>query len=85
MIPTSAFTTTFTVTSCPVFDINCRTGVVTTRTVRPAEATAEPTSTSSPSSGDGDGGGDEDAGVRLLPFTWVLVVLGTLAMVVNIV
>ncbi|KAL6871336.1 aspartic peptidase domain-containing protein [Trichoderma novae-zelandiae] len=88
IFPTSAFTTTFTVTSCPVFDINCRTGVVTTRTIQPAEATAEATSTGSPSgsgSGDGDGGGDEDAGTRLLPFTWVLVVLGAVAMVVNIV
>ncbi|KAL7947822.1 aspartic peptidase domain-containing protein [Trichoderma barbatum] len=84
--PTTAYTTTFTVTSCPVFDAGCRTGMITTQTIQPAEATAEPSSTGSPSGdGNGDGDGDEDAGARPEALTWVFGVLGALAMIVNIV
>ncbi|RFU81125.1 secreted aspartic ase [Trichoderma arundinaceum] len=91
--PTAAFTTVFTVTSCPPFDVGCRTGVVTTETIQPAEATSEPTSTGTAGgsggngggSGNGNGdGGDEDAGARPQALTWVFVALGALAMVINI-
>jgi hypothetical protein len=91
--PTAAITTVFTVTSCPVFDIGCKTGVITTETIQPAEATGGPSATSTgggsgsgsgSGSGNGDGGGDEDAGVRPQALTWVFVVLGALAMVINI-
>lgn len=81
--PTGTTTTVYTVTSCPVFDIGCKTGVVTTQTIGQAEATAEPSATST-GGGSGSGGGDEDGGVRPQALTWVFVVLGTLALVVNI-
>ncbi|KAL7790799.1 aspartic peptidase domain-containing protein [Trichoderma ceciliae] len=87
--PTAVFTTTFTVTSCPVFDVGCQTGVITTETITPAEATAGPSATSTGTgggsgNGNGDGGGDEDSGVRPQALTWVFVALGALAMVVNL-
>ncbi|KAH6607266.1 hypothetical protein Trco_003579, partial [Trichoderma cornu-damae] len=93
--PTAAFTTVFTVTSCPAFDAGCQTGVVTTETVQPARATASPSSTSASGasgggsgsgsgSGGGSGGGDEDAGARPRALTWMFVALGALAMVINI-
>lgn len=81
--PTGTITTVFTVTSCPVFDIGCKTGVVTTQTIGQAEATAEPSATST-GGGSSSGGGDEDGSVRPQALTWVFVVLGTLALVVNI-
>ncbi|KAK1252504.1 hypothetical protein MKX08_003691 [Trichoderma sp. CBMAI-0020] len=81
--PTGTTTTVFTVTSCPVFDIGCKTGVVTTQTIGQAEATASPSATST-GGGSGSGGGDEDGGVRPQALTWVLVVLGTLTLVINI-
>ncbi|KAL7804595.1 aspartic peptidase domain-containing protein [Trichoderma afarasin] len=84
-IPATAVTTVFTVTSCPVFDVGCRTGMITTQTIQGAEATTQPSATSTPSSGGNGDGGDEDAGVRPPALTWVFVVLGALAMIFNIV
>jgi hypothetical protein len=74
------------VTSCPVFDIGCKTGVVTTQTIGQAEATASSPSPSATGTGggSGSGGGDEDGGVRPQALTWVFVVLATLALVINI-
>ncbi|KAL7967292.1 aspartic peptidase domain-containing protein [Trichoderma sp. SZMC 28014] len=83
--PTGTTTTVFTVTSCPVFDIGCKTGVVTTQTIGQAEATASPSpSATGTGSGSGSGGGDEDGGVRPQALTWLLVVLGAFALVINI-
>ncbi|KAL7917962.1 aspartic peptidase domain-containing protein [Trichoderma austrokoningii] len=82
--PTGTTTTVFTVTSCPVFDIGCKTGVVTTQTIGQAEATAASPSATSTGGGSGSGGGDEDGGVRPQALTWVFVLLGTLALVINI-
>ncbi|UKZ74200.1 hypothetical protein TrVFT333_001859 [Trichoderma virens FT-333] len=84
-IPTAAVTTVFTVTSCPVFDIGCRTGMITTQTIQPAEATTQPSATSTPSGSGNGNGGDEDAGVRPDAVTWVFSVFGALAMVFNII
>ncbi|KAL7938353.1 aspartic peptidase domain-containing protein [Trichoderma chlorosporum] len=84
-IPTTAMTTVFTVTSCPVFDSGCRTGQVTTQTIQPADATSQPSATSTPSGSGNGNGGDDDAAVRPPALTWVLVALGATAMIFNIV
>lgn len=79
ILPTKAYTTTYTITTCPLFDLDCKTGVVTTKTIEPAQATVTVTGTAG-----GDGGGDDDsAGIRPSAFTWVLVLFGVLTMVFN--
>ncbi|KAJ6444054.1 secreted aspartic proteinase [Purpureocillium lavendulum] len=76
-LPTSAYTTVYTVTSCPAFDLSCSTGAVTTKTV---EAAATATGGGS----GGDGGDGDSAGVRPEAMTSILVVLGALTMLCNI-
>ncbi|KAF7561176.1 hypothetical protein G7046_g2993 [Stylonectria norvegica] len=80
-LPTKAYTTTYTVTSCLLFDLSCKTGVVTTQTVGPAKGTVTVTAgaagatSSSASSGDDD----DSAGVRQASMSWALVAIGAFA------
>jgi len=75
-LPTSAYTTVYTITSCPGFDRSCSTGAVTTQTVE-----AAPTATGD---GSGSGGNGDSAGVRTEALSGVLVVFGALAMFCNV-
>lgn len=75
-LPTQAFTTTFTVTSCPVIDLECETGVVVTETI----AAVRPTVTVTSPGGGNSNDGDDDAGVRPDALTSLLVVAGLVTM-----
>lgn len=79
-LPTSAYTTTYTITSCPLFDLGCQTGVVTTQTVGPAAATV--TVTGSPNS-DGDGD-DDNAASQSVPMGLMFAVAGAFALGANL-
>ncbi|KAK0390791.1 hypothetical protein NLU13_0294 [Sarocladium strictum] len=77
-LPTQAFTTTYTVTSCPPIDQDCETGVVVTETFN---AAGRPTVTVTMPPGGGDSGSDEDdAGVRPDAMTALLLVAGLVTM-----
>ncbi|KAK2929552.1 Aspartic peptidase A1 family [Fusarium oxysporum f. sp. vasinfectum] len=76
--PTSAYTTTYTITSCPDFERDCATGVVTTQTF-----SGRPTVTVT--AGAGSGGGDDDnAAWQPTPLSWVFAVIGGFALGVNL-
>lgn len=70
-VATKAYTTVYTITSCPRIDLTCATGVVTTQTIQAA------------ATGIG-GGGDDSAAVRTTAISSLLVVLGALGMAYNI-
>ncbi|KAH6874872.1 aspartic peptidase domain-containing protein [Thelonectria olida] len=71
-LPNGAYTTTYTITSCPEFEMNCKTGVVTTQTFG-ARATVTVTAGSDSSNGDDD----DDSGASLArPMSWLFVVIG---------
>lgn len=70
--PTKAYTTVYTITSCPAIDPSCQTGVVTTRTIQAA------------ATGGGSGGDGDSAGVRANSVSGVLAVLGALVTVYNV-
>lgn len=76
-VPTSAYTTVYTITSCPAFDSRCQTGRVTTQTFLPAEATGG-------SSTGGDGDDKDDAAARPAALTLLFVSLGAFAMFFNL-
>ncbi|CAM1502210.1 Fc.00g041940.m01.CDS01 [Cosmosporella sp. VM-42] len=82
-LQTSAYTTTFTVTSCPLFELDCKTGVVTTQTVGPAGSTV--TVTAGASGSTGSSSDDDNAAVQPLALSWVFVVLGAFAVGYNLV
>lgn len=79
--PTGAYTTTYTVTSCPDFVArDCVTGVVTTQTF-----SERPTVTVTSGAG-GDGDGDDDnAAWQPTPLGWVFAVVGGFALGLNLV
>ncbi|KND92583.1 putative 4-coumarate--CoA ligase 1 [Tolypocladium ophioglossoides CBS 100239] len=79
--PTRAYTTVYTITSCPSFDSACQTGVVTTQTVQPAPST---TSAAAPAPAASTGKGKDSAGVRPAALTGALVVFGALAALRNV-
>lgn len=79
-LPTTAYTTTYTITSCPVIDQQCRTGVVTTQTLSGSQAQA----TDDDSDGSGNSGDDEDAGGRAEVMSGMVIVFGVLAGAYNI-
>jgi len=79
-LPTEAFTTTYTVTSCPPIDQDCETGVVVTETINAVRPTVTVTM---PPGGNSDDD-DEDAGVRPDAMTALLVVAGLVTMGWNI-
>jgi len=93
-LPTAAYTTTFTVSTCLPFDRDCEVGALTTETIDPAGApTTEPTSGSGASDSNDDGNDDgnkdddedeEDAGSRPRVWSSVLVVCGIMAGVMNL-
>lgn len=76
--PTSAYTTTYTITSCPGFDRDCQTGVVTTQTISASEAT----STSDDGGSDDD---DEDAAARAPVVGWMIGLFGGGAVMYNMI
>jgi hypothetical protein len=80
--PTVAYTTTYTITSCPDFERECVTGVVTTQTF-----SERPTVTvTAGAGGDGDGDGDDDnAAWQPTPLGWVFAVVGSFALGLNLV
>ncbi|KEY68143.1 hypothetical protein S7711_08332 [Stachybotrys chartarum IBT 7711] len=83
---TEAYTTTYTITSCPSFERGCETGLVTTQTIEAVttEPTAEPTETSS-GGGDGDEGGDGDsAGAHMEVGRLLAAGFGGLAAIYNV-
>lgn len=85
---TEAYTTTYTITSCPSFERGCETGVVTTQTIEAVttEPTAEPTETSSGGDdGVGDEGGDGDsAGAHMEVGRLLAAGFGGLAAIYNV-
>ncbi|KAM4064979.1 eukaryotic aspartyl protease [Hirsutella rhossiliensis] len=66
--PTEAYTTVYTVTSCPTIDPSCKTGAVVTQTIKPGP------------SGIGSGGGDDNAGTRAGAARWLPVVMAALSL-----
>ncbi|KAF5674956.1 aspartic-type signal peptidase [Fusarium heterosporum] len=78
--PNSAYTTTYTITSCPDFDRDCATGVVTTQTF-----SARPTVTvTAGAGGDGGDGDDDNAAWQPTPLGWVFAVVGGFAFGLNL-
>jgi hypothetical protein len=71
-VHTTAYTTVYTITSCPPIDQACQTGVVTTQTI---QATA---------AGTGSGGDSDNAGAHNHAMSALLVVFGALAMSYNV-
>ncbi|KAK5998859.1 Candidapepsin-1 [Cladobotryum mycophilum] len=84
--PTAAYTTAYTVTSCPSFDLSCQTGLVTTQTVHPAQQTGGSGGGNGGGSGggSGSGGGNKNAGARPEALGWVFTIFGVLAAVCSI-
>ncbi|KPM42252.1 hypothetical protein AK830_g4301 [Neonectria ditissima] len=82
-LPTKAYTTTFVITSCPMFDMDCKTGVTTTQTIGPARATVTVTAAASASATDSSD--DDSAAGQTMPMGWVLAVLGAFAVGYNLV
>ncbi|KAF4460153.1 aspartic-type signal peptidase [Fusarium albosuccineum] len=76
-LPTEAYTTTYTITSCPEFDRDCRTGVVTTQTVGPARPTV--TVTAGANADD-----DDNAAWQSVPLGWVFTLIGAFALGANL-
>ncbi|KJZ75726.1 hypothetical protein HIM_04883 [Hirsutella minnesotensis 3608] len=68
--PTSAYTTVYTVTSCPSIDPSCRQGAVVTQTFGPSAS----------ATGSGGGGQGKNAGMRTETAGWLLV--GTVVLTV---
>ncbi|KAH6973730.1 aspartic peptidase domain-containing protein [Ilyonectria sp. MPI-CAGE-AT-0026] len=79
-LPTRAYTTTFTITSCPAFEQGCTTGVVTTQTFGPARATVTVTAGANSSNSDDDSGA-----WRTMPTSWIFVVIGAFVVGFNLV
>lgn len=79
-LPTRAYTTTFTITSCPAFEQGCTTGVVTTQTFGPARATVTVTAGANSSNSDDDSGA-----WRTMPTSWIFVVIGAFVLGFNLV
>ncbi|CAF3663847.1 unnamed protein product [Fusarium graminearum] len=75
--PTGAYTTTYTITSCPDFERECVTGVVTTQTF-----SDRPTVTVTAGAGDGD---DDNAAWQPTPLGWMFSVVGGFALGLNLV
>jgi hypothetical protein len=76
--PNSAYTTTYTITSCPDFERDCATGVVTTQTF-----SARPTVTVTAGAGGDDGDDDDNAAWQPTPLSWVFAVVGGFAIGLN--
>ncbi|KAF4449531.1 hypothetical protein F53441_7190 [Fusarium austroafricanum] len=74
--PTSAYTTTYTITSCPDFERNCATGVVTTQTF-----SGRPTVTVTAGA---KGDDDDNAAWQPMPLGWVFAVVGGFALGLNL-
>lgn len=79
-LATSAYTTTYTVTSCPEFERDCRTGVVTTQTVGPQRTVTVTAGANS----DNNNGDDDSAAWQPVPLGWVFAVLGGFALGANL-
>ncbi|KAJ4027037.1 hypothetical protein NW752_001997 [Fusarium irregulare] len=77
--PTGPYTTTYTITSCPDFERDCSTGVVTTQTFSEATVTV-----TADAGGDGDGD-DDNAAWQPTPLGWVFAVVGGFALGLNLV
>lgn len=75
-LATSAYTTTYTVTSCHLFDMDCKTGVVTTQTFG-AVGTVTVTA--------GAKSDDDNAAVQPMALGWIFVVIGAFAVGFNLV
>ncbi|KAG5977414.1 hypothetical protein E4U55_006828 [Claviceps digitariae] len=67
-VPTKAYTTVHTITSCPQFDPSCQLGAVTTQVVPAATGT----------------GGTDNAGVRVAALSGLLMMAGALSTVYNV-
>ncbi|KAH7176376.1 aspartic peptidase domain-containing protein [Dactylonectria macrodidyma] len=79
-LPTQAFTTTYTITSCPFQDSGCTVGAVTTQTYGGA---GRPTVTVTAGA---DSNSDEDSGAWCnMPISWVFVAMGAFAVGCNMV
>ncbi|KAH7305010.1 aspartic peptidase domain-containing protein [Stachybotrys elegans] len=76
--PTQAYTTTYTVTSCPEFERGCRTGVVTTQTIEAVTSRARETITVT-----AGGGGGDSAGAHMEVFGGMVAGFGALAAAMN--
>ncbi|KAH7236227.1 aspartic peptidase domain-containing protein [Fusarium tricinctum] len=76
--PNSAYTTTYTITSCPDFERDCATGLVTTQTF-----SARPTVTVTAGAGGDDGDDDDNAAWQPTPLSWVFAVMGGFAIGLN--
>ncbi|KAM5361270.1 hypothetical protein ACJZ2D_013219 [Fusarium nematophilum] len=81
-LPTEAYTTTYTITSCPAFERDCSTGVVTTQTVGPARPTV--TVTAGANANDDDDDEDNSAAWQPVPLGCVFAVLGAFALGANL-
>lgn len=75
-LPTNAYTTVYTITSCPPIAENCKTGVVTTQTVGPARATVTVTGSADPS---------DSGAMPKVPVGSILAVIGAFAIGLNLV